>query len=78
MKLEKILKDYDCDGHFTIEKASIQTALDRDLLCNLVLDVSHQDLPILITQGKAVVKIPNRDIPQFIKALALMCDEAYF
>lgn len=78
MKLEQILKDYDCDKSFTIEKASVQT-VDGDPLCNIELCANKPDLPVAVTATNgARFEIPNRDIPQFVKALAMMCDENYF
>lgn len=78
MKLEKILKDYpDCECKFSIEKVEIQT-VDGDVLSSASMDTGDPDLPIVITQDGVSIKIPNRDIPQFVTAIAMMCDENYF
>lgn len=78
MKLETILEKYnDADNHYTVDKLSIQT-VDGDALAEAELRTDDPDLPILITQGKSVIKIPNRDIPQFVRAISAMCDENYF
>lgn len=78
MKIEQILKTYECDKSWTVEKASVQT-VDGDPLCDMELKTNDPDLPVVITgtDGQKL-SVPNRDIPQFVKVLAAMCDENYF
>jgi hypothetical protein len=78
MKLEKILKEYqERESCYSVEKVSILT-VDNDPLAEAELRTDNPDLPIIIKQGDSTIKIPNRDIPQFVAAIAAMCDENYF
>ena len=78
MKLEKIINEcLERESCYTVEKVSILT-VDGDPLLNAELRTDHPDLTIVITQGAVTIKIPNRDIPQFVNAIAAMCDENYF
>jgi len=75
MTLDEI-KMTDEDG-ISVEKLRF-TTLDEGATFHLELISDNPDLPIKITSPlDGEISIPNRDIPQFIKALAMMCNENY-
>ena len=75
MTLDEI-KDQKENG-ISVEKLSF-TTLDEGAIFNLELITDNPDLPIKITSDSgSEILIPNRDIPQFIHALAMMCNENY-
>jgi hypothetical protein len=78
MKYETIKeKCPDTENYYSVEKVSIQT-LDHSPLCVAELQTDQPSLPIHIRQGPHTIKIDNCDIPQFVRAIASMCDENYF
>lgn len=75
MTLDEI-KDQN-ENRISVEKMSF-TTMDEGTIFHLELMSDNPDLPIKIrSEAGGEISIPNRDIPQLIKALAMMCNENY-
>ena len=65
------------DEMISVEKIQI-TELDEGGCFTLELVTSSQDLPVKITAPDGgEIQINHRDIPQFVRALTLICNEHY-
>ncbi len=65
------------DEMISVEKLRI-TELDEGGCFELKLVTGSPDLPVKITSPlDGQIKINHRDIPQFVRALTLICNEHY-
>ena len=77
MKLEDIEKQIGAD----VIRADMLHIMDADgaEMVRLELDGTHPDCPVnIIKDGDLCLSVANRDIPQLVKGLAMLCNEDYF
>jgi hypothetical protein len=73
-EIENAMQSADAKNKITVFKATV-TDWNGCEIAKMTIDVSDSDLPVVIRQRDGFIRIANRDIPQFIAALAMMCKE---
>ena len=75
-EIEKSMQSAEAQGKITPSSLTVTDWNGADI-AKMTIDVSDPDLPILIKQDAATIRVANRDIPQLITALAMMCKEEW-